>query len=91
MIYLILFVALFVVVVVVLLFKLLLLCIKLIIYYRLEHLLSDLDLNEILDEKSVSGHVIKHNVCRISKTGVVSLIDKTGKMNLYACYVSISM
>ncbi|XP_035221966.1 DEP domain-containing protein 1B-like isoform X2 [Stegodyphus dumicola] len=32
---------------------------------------------DILDENFIDGHVIKHNVSRLSKTGVVCLIDKT--------------
>lgn len=49
--------------------------------FRLENILPGVSLSDILDENSISGHVIKHNVCRISQTGVVSLIDKTGKIN----------
>lgn len=42
----------------------------------------------MIDENSVNGQVVQHNVCRISKTGVVSLIDKTGKKYIvYVCFV----
>lgn len=33
--------------------------------------------SDVLDAKAVSGHHVRHNICRLSKTGVVSLIDKT--------------
>ncbi|XP_054716317.1 DEP domain-containing protein 1A-like isoform X2 [Uloborus diversus] len=34
-------------------------------------------LSDIVEETALNGHFIRHNVSRISKTGVVTLIDKT--------------
>ncbi|KAG8177162.1 hypothetical protein JTE90_021756 [Oedothorax gibbosus] len=44
---------------------------------RVEKLMPFPSFIDILDEKDVDGLVIKHNVSRLSKTGVVCLVDKT--------------
>ncbi|XP_042905382.1 DEP domain-containing protein 1A isoform X1 [Parasteatoda tepidariorum] len=44
---------------------------------RLESLLPHVSCSELLQNKLIDGHLLKHNASRLSKTGVVVLVDKT--------------
>ncbi|XP_022243502.1 DEP domain-containing protein 1A-like isoform X2 [Limulus polyphemus] len=44
---------------------------------RLQDLIPEHDLDDFLNVQEISGRVIMHNMCRISRNGVVVLTDKT--------------
>ncbi|XP_067122366.1 DEP domain-containing protein 1A-like isoform X1 [Centruroides vittatus] len=50
---------------------------KSVIISRLQDILKGKDIDELIDRKLIDGHVIMHNATRLSKTGVVTLTDKT--------------